>query len=155
MTKINIVLVEPEIPQNTGNIARTCAVTGASLHLIRPLGFSVSDHMVRRAGLDYWNSLDISYYDSFDEFMNKNQPKDYWLFSSKGTRAYTNVIYGNPTYLIFGKESVGLSPELLEKHKEHCLRIPMRSNQRCLNLSNAAAIAAYEVLRQDNFDSFV
>lgn len=155
MAKINIVLHEPEIPQNTGNIARTCAATGASLHLIRPMGFEVDDKKLKRAGLDYWHQLDITYYDGLDEFMNKHPNAVMYYFSTKAPRAYTEVTYGDEVFLVFGKESKGLPEELLKANKESCVRIPMRENLRSLNLSNAAAIAVYEVLRQHNFENLV
>lgn len=155
MAKINIVLHEPEIPQNTGNIARTCAATGASLHLIRPMGFEVDDKKLKRAGLDYWHQLDITYYDGLDEFMNKHPNAVMYYFSTKAPRAYTEVTYGDEVFLVFGKESKGLPEELLKENKESCVRIPMRENLRSLNLSNAAAIAVYEVLRQHNFENLV
>lgn len=155
MSKINIVLHEPEIPQNTGNIARTCAATGAALHLIRPMGFEVDDKKLKRAGLDYWHQLDITYYDNLDDFMSKHEGVRIYYYSTKAPRAYTEVEYEDEVYLMFGKESKGLPEELLKANKENCVRIPMRENLRSLNLSNAAAIAVYEVLRQHNFDNLV
>ena len=155
MAKINIVLHEPEIPQNTGNIARTCAATGASLHLIRPMGFEVDDKKLKRAGLDYWHQLDITYYDGLEDFMNKHPDAVMYYFSTKAPRAYTEVAYSDEVFLVFGKESKGLPEELLKANKESCVRIPMRENLRSLNLSNAAAIAVYEVLRQHNFENLV
>ncbi|MBO5305507.1 MAG: tRNA (uridine(34)/cytosine(34)/5-carboxymethylaminomethyluridine(34)-2'-O)-methyltransferase TrmL [Clostridia bacterium] len=152
MAKINIVLHEPEIPQNTGNIARTCAATGASLHLIRPLGFAIDDRKLKRAGLDYWHQLDITYYDSLDDFFEKHQGINIYYFSTKAPRAYTEVAYEDEVYLTFGKETKGLPEPLLAANRERCVRIPMRDGLRSLNLSNSAAIAVYEVFRQRNFE---
>ncbi len=151
MNDLNIVLVEPEIPENTGNVARTCAVTGAALHLIKPLGFEISSKRLKRAGLDYWDKLDITYYDSLDSFFDLHKSDELYLFSSKGNRSYTVPKYGKGCFLIFGKESVGLPEELLKKYPDRCVRIPMRNTLRCLNLSNSVAIGAYEVLRQFDF----
>ena len=155
MKKINIVLYNPEIPQNTGNISRTCAVTGASLHIIRPTGFEISDRTLKRAGLDYWDKLDVSYYDSFDEFLEKNGNPVCYYFSAHAKRIYTEVSYGDGAYLVFGKETAGLPRELILDNPETSVRIPMLPTLRCLNLSNAVAIAAYEALRQGGFESFV
>ena len=152
MTKINIVLLEPEIPQNTGNIARTCAATGASLHLIRPLGFEIDDKKLKRAGLDYWNELDITYYDGLDDFFSKHKDISIYYFSTKAPRAYTEISYGDEVFLMFGKETKGLPEELLFENKDKCVRIPMRDKLRSLNLSNSVAIAVYEVLRQRDFE---
>ncbi len=152
MAKINIILLEPEIPQNTGNIARTCAATGASLHLIRPLGFEIDDRKLKRAGLDYWNELDITYYDGLSDFYTKHPNIHIYYFSTKAPRAYTEVAYEDEVYLMFGKETKGLPEELLFENKEKCVRIPMRDKLRSLNLSNSAAIAVYEVLRQRSFE---
>ena len=149
---LNIVLHEPEIPQNCGNIARTCAATGASLHLIRPLGFEIDSAKLKRAGLDYWDSLDITYYDGLTDFFDKHPDADFYCFTSKAKRAYTDVPYPVPVYLFFGKETTGLPTEFTEAHPDRCVRLPMRPGQRCLNLSNAVAVAVYEVLRQDNFE---
>ncbi len=151
MNPLNIVLVNPEIPQNTGNVSRTCAVTGAALHIIRPTGFEISDRTLKRAGLDYWDKLSVFYYDSFDEFVEKNPDGEKFYFSSHAKRLYTEVKYTAPTYLIFGRESVGLPRELVEKAGSNALRIPMLPTLRCLNLSNSVAVAAYEVLRQTDF----
>ena len=153
MKDINIVLHQPEIPQNTGNIARTCAATGAALHLIRPLGFEISDTKLKRAGLDYWDKLDITYYDSLEDFMQKHGSSPIFYFSTKAPRAYTEVPYPTPVFLMFGKESAGLPEDLLFHHKGEALRIPMRDKLRSLNLSNSVAIAVYEVLRQSNFEN--
>lgn len=155
MSKINIVLVEPEIPQNTGNISRTCAATGASLHLVEPFGFEISDAKLKRAGLDYWQYLDIHYYKNLDDFFAKNTDGEYYYFSTKAPRAYTEVEYPDNCFLFFGKETKGLPEELLEKNLDRCVRIPMLENLRSLNLSNSAAIAVYEVLRQKNFEGLV
>ena len=154
MNSINIVLVEPEIPQNTGNIARTCAVTGAALHLVGPMGFTVDDAKLRRAGLDYWHSLDIFYYASLDDFMSKCAKYPFFCFSSKAPRAYTDIKYPSPVFLMFGKETKGLDEAFLYENEEKCVRIPMLQGSRCLNLSNAAAVAVYEVLRQSEFENF-
>ncbi len=155
MKKINIVLYCPEIPQNTGNISRTCAVTGASLHIIRPMGFEISDRTLKRAGLDYWDKLDITYYDSYSEFLEKNEGAELYFLTSKGKKFYTDVTYPDNTYLVFGRETSGLPKEITDANKERCLRIPMRESLRCLNLSNAVAIVVYEVLRTYGFEDFV
>ena len=152
MNALNIVLLEPEIPQNTGNIARTCAATGASLHLIEPMGFTVTDAKLKRAGLDYWNKLDITYYKNIEDFYERTKGGEYFYFSTKAPRCYTDITYPNPCYLIFGKESAGIPETILKKNLERTVRIPMRESLRSLNLSNSAAIAVYEVLRQRNFE---
>ena len=151
MAKINIVLHEPEIPQNTGNIARTCAATGAALHLIRPLGFAIDDRKLKRAGLDYWHQLDITYYDGLADFYAKNPEADVYYFSTKAKHLYTEIEYPNPVYIMFGKETKGLPEELLHDNPNRCVRLPMREGLRSLNLSNSVAIAVYEILRQGNF----
>lgn len=152
MGKIGIVLLEPEIPQNTGNIARTCAATGASLHLIEPMGFTVTDAKLKRAGLDYWNKLDITYYKNIEDFYERTAGGNYYYFSTKAPKCYTDVSYPEENcYLIFGKESAGIPEEILKKNLDRCVRIPMLENLRSLNLSNSAAIAVYEVLRQRGF----
>lgn len=151
MSNINIALIEPEIPQNTGNIARTCAAVGASLHLVRPMGFTVDDKKLKRAGLDYWHELDITYYENLDEFLTVNKSENMYFYSTKAPRAYTEVKYPERVFLVFGKETKGLPEPLLEANPETCVRIPMRDKLRSLNLSNSAAIAVYEVLRQHNF----
>ncbi len=151
MKHINIVLHQPEIPQNTGNIARTCAATGASLHLIRPMGFTVTDKHLKRAGLDYWDKLDITYYDGLDDFNQKHPDAKIYYFSTKAKYNYVEVAYPDEVYLMFGKETKGLPEDLLAAHPEECVRIPMRQTLRSLNLSNSVAIAVYEVLRQDDF----
>ena len=151
MAKINIVLHEPEIPQNTGNIARTCAATGAALHLIRPLGFAIDDRKLKRAGLDYWHQLDITYYDGLDDFYAKNPEAEVYYFSTKAPHLYTEIEYPNPVFIMFGKETKGLPEELLHDNPDRCVRLPMREGLRSLNLSNSVAIAVYEILRQGNF----
>ena len=151
MAKLNLVLVEPEIPQNTGNIARTCAATGATLHLVRPMGFTVDDRKLKRAGLDYWHLLDITYYDSIDDFFEKTKGGNYFFFSTKGTHRHSDVEYPDNCYLLFGKETKGLPEKLLIKNPERCVRIPMQGEIRSLNLSNSVAIAVYEALRQWNY----
>lgn len=152
MPIVNIALIEPEIPQNTGNIARTCAATGARLHLVKPMGFEIDDRKLKRAGLDYWHSLDITYYESLDEFLNINKDCPMFFFTTKAPKNHTEVSYPDNSFLLFGKESAGLPEWLLECNQENCVRIPMRENLRSLNLSNAAAIAVYEVFRQSNFE---
>lgn len=148
MAVLNIVMVEPEIPQNTGNVARTCAATGARLHLVRPLGFEINDKHLKRAGLDYWHFLDITYYDNLEDFFEKTKGGKYFYFSTKGTHRHSDVEYPDNSYLLFGKETKGLPEELLLKHQDDTLRIPMIDEARSLNLSNSVAIATYEVLRQ-------
>ena len=150
--KINIVLHEPEIPQNTGNIARTCAVTGASLHLIRPLGFSTDSRYLKRSGLDYWDKLDIYYYDSLEDFFTRHPEADYYCFTTKAPHVYTDVVYKDDCWLIFGKETRGLPEDFLKPRLGRCVRIPMRDTLRSLNLSNSVAIAVYEVMRQHGFE---
>lgn len=148
---VNIVLVEPEIPQNCGNIARTCAVTGSRLHLIRPLGFDISEKAVRRAGLDYWPLVDLRVYDGLDPFFAEHPQPDLWLATTKAPRDYTQASFREGCWLFFGKETAGLPAWLRERYSERCLRIPMRGEVRSLNLSNAAAILTYEALRQQGF----
>lgn len=150
MSTLNLVLVEPQIPQNTGNIARTCAVTGARLHIIRPMGFSIDDKKLKRAGLDYWHALDITYYDNLADFYDKNHGPCYY-FTSKGQHIYSDIPYPDNCYLFFGREDAGLPEELLFAHPEESVRVPMVGDSRCLNLSNTVALAAYEVLRQWGF----
>lgn len=145
---LNIALIEPEIPQNTGNIARTCAATGARLHLVGPMGFHITDKQVKRAGLDYWDKLDITYYDSTEEFFSQNKGADFFYFTTKAEQTHTDVSYPNHCFLVFGKETKGLPEELLKENHDRCVRLPMRGIIRSLNLSNAAAIGTYEVLRQ-------
>ena len=150
---MNIVLVEPEIPQNTGNIARTCAALAAELHLVHPLGFSVDDRSLRRAGLDYWHLLTVHHYDSLDHFLRQRAGSPLVLFSSRGTVPYTDVAYGHSTYLVFGGETAGLPADLFGANLGPVVRIPTVSEARCLNLSNAVAVAAYEAARQSGFVS--
>ena len=149
---INIALIEPEIPQNTGNIARTCAAVGARLHLVKPLGFQIDDRKLKRAGLDYWNELDITYYEGLSEFLAVNADAPMFFFTTKAPRSYTDVSYPDGSFIVFGKETAGLPEKLLEANPEKCVRIPMREHLRSLNLSNSAAIAVYEILRQHDFD---
>lgn len=155
----NIVLVEPEIPQNAGNIARTCAATGARLHLVEPMAFKVDDAKLKRAGLDYWYLLDITYYSSLDDFFDKNREeflhKSLWYATTKGGNVYSDVTYRDGDYILFGKETKGLPEPLLYKNLERCIRIPMISDARSLNLSNSAAIVLYEALRQTGFSSLL
>ena len=152
MASINIVLHEPEIPQNTGNIARTCAATGAALHLIRPLGFTVDDRKLKRAGLDYWHHLDITYYDGLDDFYAKNPDASVYYFTTKAKKVYTEIDYPDRVFIMFGKETRGLPEALLHKNPDTCVRLPMRDGLRSLNLSNTVAVAVYEILRQRNFE---
>lgn len=154
MSVLNIVLVEPEIPQNTGNIARTCAVTGARLHLIEPLGFKIDDKKLKHAGLDYWQYLDISVYKNLDDFFAKNSGP-YFYFSTKAENIHSDAKYPDGSYLLFGKESKGLPEDLLFNNHDTTVRIPMMDEARSLNLSNSVAIAAYEVLRQWNYPSLL
>ena len=151
----NIVLVEPEIPQNAGNIARTCAATGTALHMVRPFGFEISDKYLKRAGLDYWHLVNISYYDSFDELKAKFPDRRFFYFTTKGRHRHSDVKFQDGDFLVFGKETKGLPEELLMKNEEFCLRIPMYSEARSLNLSNSAAIAVYEALRQTDYDGLL
>ncbi len=148
MAELNIVLVEPEIPQNTGNIARTCAATGARLHIVKPMGFEIDDKKLKRAGLDYWYLLDITYYESLDEFFDCTAGGQYYYFSTKAPQKYTDIKYPDKSYIVFGKETKGLPEKLLYENPDTTVRIPMISDARSLNLSNSVAIAAYEVLRQ-------
>lgn len=154
MSSINIVLYQPEIPANTGNIARTCAATDTTLHLIRPLGFSTDDKMLRRAGLDYWKFVDIIYYDSIEEFFEKTAGGNYYLLTKFGQKSHTTFDYSNVNlkhYFIFGRETTGLPDWVKEKYMDTALRIPMNENVRSLNLSNTAAILVYEALRQQDY----
>ena len=148
---LNIVLVEPEIPQNTGNIARTCAAIGATLHLVHPLGFDISEKAVKRAGLDYWDKLDIIEYSSLQEFKEKVKSKNIYLLSTKANKVYTDIKYEDDSYLVFGPETRGLPEEYILDNFENTVRIPMKKNIRSLNLSNSVAIVAYEVQRQLNY----
>lgn len=151
--KINVVLFEPEIPQNTGNIARTCAATGAELHLVGPLGFSIDEKHLRRAGCDYWPAVKVHQYDSADQFLSLFPDKNFLFFTTKALNCYSDPIYhGDEVWLVFGKESRGLPEELLVRHPDRCVRIPMIGDTRSLNLSNSVAVAVYEVLRQKDFE---
>ena len=149
--QLHIVLVEPEIPQNTGNIVRTCSATGATLHLVEPLGFSVSDKYLKRAGLDYWNSVDIHYYKNFETLRQKYNESPFYYVSTKASHVYTEFFYPEECFFVFGKETKGLPESLLANNYESCIRIPMIADIRSLNLSNSVAIVAYEFLRQNNF----
>ena len=157
MKKINIVLYEPEIPQNTGNISRTAAVTGAALHMIRPFGFEITDKHLKRAGLDYWDKLDVTYYDNYEDFIAKRPDAigNIYYFSTKSPRSYTDVEYPENIFIMFGKETKGLPEDILFENKEFCVRIPMRDTIRSLNLSNSVAIAVYEIIRQKGFDGLI
>ena len=148
---INIVLVEPEIPMNTGNIARTCAATRSRLHLIEPLGFDISDRAVKRAGLDYWPMVDLTVYPSLADFFARNPDPDLWLATTKAPRSYDRAVFRDGCFLFFGKETAGLPAWFREQHRERCIRIPMREDARSLNLANSAAVITYEALRQLNF----
>ena len=148
---LNIVLVEPEIPQNCGNIARTCAATGCRLHLIRPLGFDISEKAVRRAGLDYWKDVQVLDYENLADFFSKNEVKQMWCLSTKAPQGYTDAAFEDGCYLFFGKETKGLPEDFLQEHYNECIRIPMLPDTRSLNLSNAVAITVYEALRQLDF----
>ena len=149
---INVVLVEPEIPQNTGNIIRTCAATGATLHLVRPLGFSLEDKYLKRSGLDYWDIANIQYYDSFEEVVEKNPNGTFFYATTKVDQAHSDVKYVDNSFIVFGKETKGLPEDLLQKYIDKTIRIPMRPVLRSLNLSNSVCIIAYEILRQINFE---
>ncbi|MBQ4518125.1 MAG: tRNA (uridine(34)/cytosine(34)/5-carboxymethylaminomethyluridine(34)-2'-O)-methyltransferase TrmL [Clostridia bacterium] len=149
---MNIVLVEPEIPQNTGNIARTCRATGSVLHIVKPMGFTIDDKKLKRAGLDYWHELDIRYYENLDDFFEKCKGT-YYFCSTKAQKRHSDAVYQDGDYLVFGKETKGLPEDLLHEHYESCVRIPMLPDIRSLNLSNAVAIVLYEALRQLDYDS--
>lgn len=153
MAVINVVLVEPEIPQNTGNIARTCAATGARLHIVRPMGFDIDDKKLKRAGLDYWHLLDMTYYDSVEELFSKNPDGKFFFFTTKAQHTYTDKEYADNCFLVFGKETAGLPEEMLLEHPDECVRLPMLGPARSLNLSNTVCVAVYEVLRQWDFPS--
>ena len=154
--KLNVVLVEPEIPQNTGNIARTCAAIGAKLHLVKPLGFEITDKYLKRAGLDYWDKLEIEEHENFEEFLNKYPPENtnMYFVTTKGKKVYSDVDYSkfDEIFVLFGKETKGLPEDILKKYFNNAIRIPMRENLRSLNLSNSVAIVVYDILRQANFD---
>lgn len=149
---LNIVLHEPEMPANTGNIGRTCVAAGARLHLIEPLGFSINDKMVKRAGLDYWDKLDVTVYDDFNDFCERNPGAKIYMATTKAHKTYTEVSYEPDCYIMFGKESAGIPEEILVDHEDTCVRIPMIGDIRSLNISNSVAIVLYEALRQNNFD---
>lgn len=155
---VNVVLVEPEIPQNCGNIARTCVLTGSRLHLVGPLGFDVSDSAVarnmKRCGLDYWPRLDVALYDDLEEFFDKNQPRDIWFATTKAPHRYDKAPYRDGAFILFGKESAGLPRDLRERYRDRCVRIPMLPGERSLNLSNSVAVMVYEALRQLDFPGF-
>lgn len=154
--KLNVVMCEPEIPQNTGNIARTCAATGGKLHLIKPLGFEINDKQLKRAGLDYWDKLEISMYESLADFLEKYPPEENNMFfvTTKGQNCYSDIDYSkmDEVFVMFGKETKGLPEDLLQKYLKQTIRIPMRKTLRSLNLSNSVAIVVYEILRQKNFE---
>ena len=145
---LNIVLVEPQIPQNTGNIARTCAATGARLHIVKPMGFEIDDKKLKRAGLDYWYLLDITYYENTADFFEKNKDGEFFYFTTKGKNIYSDTKYPDNAYIVFGREDAGLDEALLHDNPDSCVRLPMIAKARSLNLSNTVAIATYEVLRQ-------
>lgn len=147
----NIVLVEPEIPQNTGNIARTCAVTGTQLHIVKPMGFEITDAKLKRAGLDYWHFLGVKYYENIDEFFAANKGGRFFFSTTKAVNNYCDMEYKDGDFILFGKETKGLDEALLKENKESCIRIPMIDEARSLNLSNSVAIVLYEALRQQNF----
>ena len=152
MAKLNMVLYEPEIPSNTGNIGRTCVATGTRLHLIEPLGFRLNEKAIRRAGMDYWSDLDVTTYVNYEEFLEKNPGAKIYMATTKSRQTYTEVSYEPDCYIMFGKESAGIPEEILVKHPDTCVRIPMIGETRSLNLSNSVAIVLYEALRQNNFD---
>ncbi len=149
---MNIVLIEPEIPQNTGNIARTCAATQTPLHIVKPMGFTVDDKKLKRAGLDYWYLLNITYYENYDEFLKKHGDKELHFFTTKGKTVHSDASYGRDAFLIFGKETAGIDEAILKKNMHRCVRIPMYSEARSLNLSNSVAVALYEALRQNGYE---
>lgn len=151
----NIVLVEPEIPQNTGNISRTCACTGAALHIVKPMGFEITDAKLKRAGLDYWDKLDLTYYENLDEFFEKTRGGRYFYLSKKAKSCYADIKYKPDDYLIFGKETKGLPENLIFDNPDNALRIPMVNGLRSLNLSNTVALVLYEALRQNGFEGLV
>lgn len=148
MARLNIVLIEPQIPQNTGNIVRTCAATNAVLHLVGPLGFKIEDKKLKRAGLDYWHLMEIHHYKNTEEFFEKTKGGTYFYFTTKGLNRHTDAVYPDNCYLVFGREDAGLPEKLLYENKEYCVRVPMQNDARSLNLSNTVAIAVYETLRQ-------
>lgn len=152
MAKLNIVLYEPEIPANTGNIGRTCVATGTKLHLIEPLGFSLSEKALKRAGMDYWSQLDVERYVNYEDFLQRNPGAKIYMATTKAKKIYSEASYEPDCYIMFGKESAGIPEEILVEHKENCVRIPMWGDIRSLNLSNSVAIVLYEALRQNGFE---
>ena len=152
MAKLNVVLYEPEIPANTGNIGRTCVATGTKLHLIEPLGFSLSEKALKRAGMDYWSQLDVERYVNYEDFLQRNPGAKIYMATTKGKKIYSEASYEPDCYIMFGKESAGIPEEILVEHPEECVRIPMIGETRSLNLSNSVAIVLYEALRQNQFD---
>lgn len=149
---MNIILLEPEIPANTGNIGRTCVATNTKLHLIEPMGFRLSEKHLKRAGMDYWKSVDLAVYDNYQDFLEKNNNPKIYMATTKAVKSYTEVKYESDCYIMFGKESAGIPEEILLSNKENCIRIPMVGDIRSLNLGNSAAIILYEALRQNNFE---
>ena len=152
MATLNVILQEPEIPANTGNIGRTCVATGTRLHLIEPLGFRLNDKTLKRAGMDYWEHLDVTRYDDWDDFLERNPDAKIYYATTKGKHVYSDVTYEPDCFLMFGKESGGIPEEILVRHPDNCIRIPMIGDTRSLNLSNSVAIVLYEALRQNHFD---
>lgn len=152
---MNIVLLEPEIPLNTGNIGRTCVATGTKLHLIKPLGFEIDDKAIKRAGLDYWKEVEVFYYENFDDFLAKNKNAKIFMATTKAKNTYADVTYNENDFIMFGKESAGIPEEILLNYKETCIRIPMLSKYRSLNLANSVSIILFEALRQNNFKGFL
>lgn len=148
---MNIVLLEPEIPQNTGNIGRTCCATGTKLHLIEPMGFRINEKSLKRAGMDYWDDLDVAIYDSYNDFLEQNPNAKMWYATTKAPNRYCDVSFGENDYIMFGKESAGIPEEILVENKDKCIRIPMNPEIRSLNLANSVAIVLYESLRQNDF----
>lgn len=155
MSVLNIVLIEPQIPQNTGNIVRTCAATNTRLHLVGPMGFAIDNKKLKRAGLDYWHFMDINMYDSTQDFFEKNKNGVFYYFTTKGQNMHSEVTYPDNCYLVFGREDAGLNEELLFNNKDYCVRLPMQNDIRSLNLSNTVAVAVYEVLRQWNYPEMI
>jgi len=151
MFNLNVVLFEPEIPQNTGNIVRTCAAVGTRLHLIKPLGFSIKDRYLKRAGLDYWHMVEIKYYENIYEFIDKNPGGNFAFITKKASKSYDRIDFSGDVFLVFGKETAGLPQNILEKYWERCYRIPMKTDARSLNISNAVAIVVYEASKQNGF----
>ena len=150
---MNIVLLEPEIPQNTGNIGRTCCATGTKLHLIEPMGFRINEKSLKRAGMDYWDDLDVTIYDCYNDFVEQNPNAKIWYATTKAPKRYSDVEFGPDDYIMFGKESAGIPEEILIEYSDTCIRIPMLPTIRSLNLSNSVSIVLYEALRQQNFES--